>query len=186
MASRKSRSEPELSQAATDVNYEFQLFCQCANNLSGQVLAVFFEAYLLHARNLIEFLVGRDREAHDDDIIATDFLPNWLLPTGTEISRLRATATTIDKRLSHLTWTRLGPSPGVSEYVYLSEALVDLYAAFCDAAHLQSAPGSATFTIGTTLGPHAGDPTIPYTGRQGSGRPSGRRVGPPKGRPDPS
>lgn len=61
-----------------------------------------FEASLLHTRNVIEFLVGRNgnRPWRRDDISATEFLPNWEL-TAQRV-RLREHYTVINKHLVHL------------------------------------------------------------------------------------
>ena len=63
----------------------------------------YLEAYLVHARNLIEFFLTAPTK---DNISAVGFLENGWTPSGPHVDRLKLLKEALHKRLSHLTRTR--------------------------------------------------------------------------------
>src|SRR5437764_14269800 len=63
----------------------------------------YLESCLLHARALIEFLLGNGRAT---DIRAEHLAPGWELGESA-CGRFKARKDAIDKHLAHLTWTRV-------------------------------------------------------------------------------
>jgi len=71
--------------------------------------AVNFEAALLHARVLNDFLTGDPRSRrYRDDVFAGDFIPNWQPPTPGPLCRIGPEVKrNIDKQLAHLSSKRV-------------------------------------------------------------------------------
>jgi hypothetical protein len=102
---RKSHSDQELTDAATHVNYEVTMLRFHAGSTEPDNTTI--EGFLLHARNLIEFL-GWRASSRSTDILATDFVPGWTPPTPPDSSlSFTDVLSKIDKHLSHLTWDRV-------------------------------------------------------------------------------
>jgi len=105
----------ELQKAAFDYGFEVRMLVGSLNGLlqagptgvppnDASVAFVYnamLEAFLLHARVLIEFHVPQ----HSDDIRPAMFLQQTA-PDDDVVKRLRTTKNRIDKRLVHLTTTR--------------------------------------------------------------------------------
>jgi hypothetical protein len=77
------------------------------------------ESTLLHARNLIEFLIGAQiGRGRTTDVRAQVFVPQWAMDDAA-VSALGDRLGVIDKHLAHLTWARvsegkqLWPYPGI-------------------------------------------------------------------------
>jgi hypothetical protein len=73
----------------------------------------FFEAVLLHARVLSDFLTVAPAD-HVDDIWAGDYVPNWQPPSPSPLARVRGVTPSdrplrdsINKQLAHFSLTRL-------------------------------------------------------------------------------
>jgi len=137
-----TRTPEELTDAATHIAYEYGEFVRCA----GQIDGAFLEASLLHARNLIEFLIGRGRR-HPNDITPDDFVDGWVPPDTEETHRLKQALPEIDQHLSHLSWERVDwrRTKGTKywDYAELYPDLTSVYLVFVALAREQVAPGAA-------------------------------------------
>lgn len=74
---------------------------------SEEEKSLFMEDFLLHARILREFFVGSPKK---DDIIAAHFLDDpskWESSRGSRCKQLMADKERLDKKLAHLTYSRL-------------------------------------------------------------------------------
>jgi hypothetical protein len=111
------RSREEMDAATSCVVYEFDMMVGTCAALAADTFGLgpahnaFLESELLHARNVIEFLIGRPKRKQqryrDSDISARDYLPGWT-PDDDEVSRrLTEALPQIDKQLSHLSWARV-------------------------------------------------------------------------------
>lgn len=100
---------------ATHISYEISAAADALERWvrrSGDPL--YLDAALLHMRTLIEFLVGRPKSRHINDLWPTDHVPSWSVEQ-TRSQFFRAQLDDIDKLLSHLSLSRLvpdGPPPG--------------------------------------------------------------------------
>jgi hypothetical protein len=98
----------DLQNIRKDLDYEIAMFRTASRVLHFKLLGsegffhnAILESFLLHTRNLIDFFFGKDV---DDDVVATHFLdhPKEIMkPDVLDISRK------INKKLAHLTWTRI-------------------------------------------------------------------------------
>jgi hypothetical protein len=69
----------------------------------GAMTSAMLECFGVHLRNLIEFLYTKPGDERKDDVIATDFLPNWSEPITYTLESARKR---IHKEFSHLTLGR--------------------------------------------------------------------------------
>src|SRR5665213_223685 len=101
----QSRTPERLARGAVHVNYEVGAFRHfAASDLNDSVT---IELFLLHARNLIEFL-GWRASKYDDDLIANNFVAGWTPPSTPDPTFFKNVLDKIDGHLSHLTWRRRG------------------------------------------------------------------------------
>jgi hypothetical protein len=87
--------------------HELQYFRYTAGELApldkpSPMVTVLLESFLIHLRNLIDFL-HTPRVKEEDDVIASDFCPGW---SETMSSTLKAAKERANKELSHLTLER--------------------------------------------------------------------------------
>jgi hypothetical protein len=126
------RTKEELEAGALHVNYELQMMVKCAiehnrfmaattssgpngDNPNPAVLQhATLEAMLIHARNLIEFLVVREPDSRG--MHAMDFVVDWQAPTKATMKSVRDAAArlcnerrSINEHLAHLSWARVEP-----------------------------------------------------------------------------
>jgi len=76
------------------------------------ILNAFLEGALLHLRNLYDFFCGLETEK--DDIRASHFVPRatgQLRWTSSKLDTVKSLIPTINKSLSHLTYTRISRKP---------------------------------------------------------------------------
>lgn len=118
LASRPKRTPEEFREASYHVWYECEMLKYCANELlphgpsDGESFAVLMESFLIHARNLNQFLYGRERYLENcrldpDEVIAEDFFAGyepWVKPQDYRISEdnLRR----INRQLAHISYGR--------------------------------------------------------------------------------
>lgn len=104
-------SSTQINQAMAHIAYEVEM---CA--VSGvRMLTVedwhernaYLECTLLHARALEEFLVLTPGRRRPDDMLRTDFAPEWTPHPSEAVARLKARRDTVNKHLAHLTWARV-------------------------------------------------------------------------------
>lgn len=69
------------------------------------------EAFLVHARNLIDFFIGPQRPKQTD-ILAADFFDRGIWVRGLQRGRLQQVRFRIGKKLSHLSYERLNDHDG--------------------------------------------------------------------------
>jgi hypothetical protein len=82
--SNVQRSKADMDAATSHTVYEFQMLTDTASLLSrglgtGVTRNALLESELLHARNVIEFLLGRPKKVRFDsrDISARSFVSEW-------------------------------------------------------------------------------------------------------------
>ena len=124
LRNRAGRKPPELKAASNSVAYEVETFW-CALVLLAQRYGAeepkeyeekceynaLLESFLVHARNLIDFLYlpRGERELRKDDLVASDFFKSekeWRDAVGPITPFLEEQRTPINKWLSHLTYKR--------------------------------------------------------------------------------
>lgn len=106
------------------VSEEFNTFQICYKRLNENIqepdLRIHLESFLLHARNLFDFLCTQKK--FDDDVSATDFLINIVKLKALPIAK-------INKQLSHITYSRLEPEDlfGKRKIIYktIRDALIE-------------------------------------------------------------
>ena len=133
---RRHRNDKELQTASDHLSYEFWMLEKVARAMAygitgeGPVKNAFLESFCIHARVLMDFLYSS--AARPDDVIAEDYFSSeeeWHKQRPQEPSRLRADRERVNKRLAHLTYTRLGVTNENRQweilqiYQYLEEAL---------------------------------------------------------------
>jgi hypothetical protein len=138
------RSHADLILAAGHLDYEFSEFVKDARRIHDD--NAFLEAHLLHARTLIEFLIGRGRR-HPNDITPEDFVTGWVVPDTDASRRLRGSLTDIDQHLSHLSWKRVEwmheeTDPKPWSYLEIVNDMIAVFGAFVTFAHSKNAAGS--------------------------------------------
>jgi hypothetical protein len=145
MAQRPSRSVDELDQAARHVAYELiEMDLMAVRVLRDEYENHHLESALLHARSLIEFLIGRERR-HRNDISPDDFVEGWWAPEGPHTDRLRAALPVIDQHLSHLTWTRVTQGAQSWSYPDMRNDVLGVFADFATFAAAEGCPQSEIF-----------------------------------------
>jgi hypothetical protein len=105
-------AQKRLSLGLIQWGYELEACAACAVELEahpdGSVVGnACLEAHLVHARALIEFLLETKRRPYDDDMLRTDFAPEWVPSPSDEVARVMARKESINKHLAHLTWRRV-------------------------------------------------------------------------------
>jgi len=107
-------SEDEKVAGLHTIGYEVWMMGQCARMLANGGLDevvhnTVVESELLHARQLIEFLIKTS--THDSDLRRTDFAPEWPVEKrpADVVTRLNADYLLIHKHLAHLTRERVQP-----------------------------------------------------------------------------
>ena len=103
---RLPRSDEELRKGALHVNYEVHTLRFHASKNSSDWDNATIEGFLLHARNLIEFL-GWKPSFQSSDMLATDFVPGWEPPPPPHPEFISEALWKINKHLQHLTWDRV-------------------------------------------------------------------------------
>lgn len=103
----KNISEDQKKEAIKlHVSKEFEIFEICYIRLNRKIqepdLRIHLESFLLHARNLFDFLYT---EKKNDDISATDFSANYFKHGKDGVPIVK-----INKQLSHITYARLKPT----------------------------------------------------------------------------
>lgn len=145
-----TRNPEQLREAARHVGYELWSLAEMSTRLAparvpaDDVLRnALIEGMLTHARNVIEFALGRfdtktgaRRWKHDDDIKPADFAPGWTCPTMEPARRLTERLPHIDKHLDHLSWARVESGKEAWEYPSLLEDAIAVMEAFV--AHLRA------------------------------------------------
>jgi len=113
------RTDAELFGASTHVHYEWDMFRSVVAELGVlppnallQTNAL-LESFVIHLRNMIDFLWPAEG-AHDDDVIAAHFFDEPLYWNGIrpDISdTLSAARSRANKEIAHLTYSRLSVAP---------------------------------------------------------------------------
>ena len=112
-------TESELQEGAGFISYEYLMLAEAARLWVNQGLSEYSSAvklkrrmatdvFLLHARNLINFLSPTESAKMNDDVVATDYNASWTCSkdsrfAGKSISEWRQQ---INKLLSHVTYER--------------------------------------------------------------------------------
>jgi len=112
-ADRPPFNTGELEQVLRHLAYERLLFEHCRSEWRKNRQRPILEAFLLHARNLRDFLFGRLEEyGRDADkaVIATDYAPTWNSDKGNHAYQvLWNTDQAINAQLAHLSRRRADP-----------------------------------------------------------------------------
>jgi hypothetical protein len=148
--SRVARSERELQAAAGHVGYELVQLAAMPNALreadeAGQdrVAKACLESMLLHARNLVEFLI---ESSWDSDVRRSDFAPRWSAPNIPAKKRLQDARPTWDRNLSHISWERIegGDAPD-HYYQRVAGDVVDVMGTFVEHLKAEANPAAEWF-----------------------------------------
>src|SRR5947207_3316592 len=103
------------------------------------------EACLLHARNLIDFLLGQKIAT---DVHRSDFVAQWA-PQKTDGTRfLRKTRPLLNKHLAHITWDRVLNPPSPWPHLRIAGEIMNVFASFLEA--LIAAGSPHVDVLGTT------------------------------------
>lgn len=112
------------------MGYELIMCVHSAQELGRQghpaiVQNALLEAVLIHARQLIDFLIRNP--TRDDDMIRSDFGGgDWTPSPADAVARLDSAdlRDLINKHLAHLTWGRIAPEPPAWEVASIVEDLI--------------------------------------------------------------
>lgn len=99
----------QLASLLTHIAYEAAALERAAEVYAGTADRFAFEAFLLHARNLREFLWQRWKPRAPyagSAVVAEHYVPNWMEAGQAVPAIVRDTKSLIDKRLAHLTRER--------------------------------------------------------------------------------
>jgi hypothetical protein len=129
---------------------------------------------LLHARNLVEFLI---ESSWDSDVRRSDFAPRWSPPNIPAKKRLQEARPTWDRDLSHITWERIegGDAPD-PYYQRVAGDVVDIMGTFVEHLKAEANPAAEWFDgdlqQARTLvyDDRAGGPVAPYNTSGAQGR----------------
>jgi len=126
---RSPRSWDEQRDALTHVGYEILMCSGSARSFvdpthSGVVENALIESVLVHARQLIDFLIRElPQKPRLDEILRTDFASEWMPQPADAVGRLNGKEfrDLLNKHLAHLTWARVGPEPPEWYYGQIAE-----------------------------------------------------------------
>jgi hypothetical protein len=145
-----ARSERELQAAASHVGYELVQLAAMPKALrqadeAGQdhVAKACLESMLLHARNLVEFLID---SSWDSDVRRSDYAPRWSPPNIPAKKRLQDARPTLDRNLSHISWERIegGDTPD-HYYQRVAGDVVDVMGTFVEQLKAEANPAGDWF-----------------------------------------
>lgn len=142
------RSAKDLEEAAIHVNYEVQMFRHHAGSNVADNATI--EGFLLHGRNLIEFL-GWRASSRNTDILAANFVPGWTPPATPDPQFFKHLLLKIDTHLSHLTWKRVDeaqpitPTSPAFPYREMHNLVHAEFAEFTQQAVRARSPGATLF-----------------------------------------
>lgn len=137
---REPRSVADLTTACTVIGYEMRALVDAHGHRDAD--NAFLESSLLHARNLIEFLIGRSSR-RATDMAPEDFSEGWEPRPEPSIRRLREHLDQIDKHLAHLTWARVDwRKDATAEYWNYPELATDVLAVFTEFARFVQSHGA--------------------------------------------
>jgi hypothetical protein len=143
----RQRPDSELQAAVMHIAYELDQMVDAAVRITraedSPTQNALLESTLLHARALIELLLGTGKP---NDIRAGDIAPGWPLPTGAARTALKQRKLAIDRHLSHLTWTRVDDGKAVWPYPHLVREVVDHLRGFVAAVSAAQEPWSLALT----------------------------------------
>jgi hypothetical protein len=147
MAARNRRSPQALSWASATIAFELDQLVEMVVTFRSAALdpwptvavVALQESALRHARNLIEFLIGRTHNDlscwRPDSMAPRDFLPGWSLDYATA-ARLSEALSVADLWLAHLTWDRVNGTCGRYDWEpWLPALVLDAVASFSTATH---------------------------------------------------
>jgi hypothetical protein len=130
---RKRREAIELREASEHLFYEFWMFSTLARALTTNVFGkdnvannAILESFLIHARNLLDFLFADSREPRIDDVVAEDFLEvseQWPAARGKMDPVLETLNRRVGKEVAHLTYARLNVEADAKPWHFLDLAL---------------------------------------------------------------
>lgn len=104
-------SSTQIDQAMSHIAYEVDMCAVSAVRMQAAedpcARNAYLECTLLHARTLEEFLVLAHERSRPDDMLRTDFAPEWTPRPSKAVTRLKARRDTVNKHLAHLTWARV-------------------------------------------------------------------------------
>ena len=116
---RERRSDDKLREVSVHLLYELQMFRATALGLmsglfpGGPLHDAVLEAFIIHGRNLLDFLYAENSRA--SDVVAEDFLDDpdqWLTVRGALPASLAGLRRRANKEVAHLTYDRLSVTPG--------------------------------------------------------------------------
>lgn len=137
MTGHAERNDRDRTQALGQVGFELRQMASASVRLARPRLAddsVAWNAYLesscLHARVLIDFLVGTSR--FTSDIRRTDFVPEWGPAPADATKRLNKNYPLLHKYLAHLTWERVSRSAPDWDYPSIAADVIDVADAWAE------------------------------------------------------
>jgi hypothetical protein len=147
---RVARSERELQAAASHVSYGLVQLAAMPKALreadeAGQdhVAKACLESMLLHARNLVEFLI---ESSWDSDVRRSDFAPRWSPPNIPAKKRLQDARPTWDRDLSHISWERIEGGDALDPYYQrVAGDVVDIMGTFVEHLKAEANPAAEWF-----------------------------------------
>jgi hypothetical protein len=141
------RSLEDLAVAAGHLDYQFCQLVIDVRRIHEQDNA-FLEAYPVHARALIEFLIDRGSGRNQNDIVPDDFVDGWAPPDSQAAARMLGRLKYMDQHLSHLSWERVEWQRNEAkrkawDYGELTADIVSTFCAFVRIAEEQNAEGAS-------------------------------------------
>jgi hypothetical protein len=146
-AVRVRRTPRALSDASATIGFELEQLVEVVITLRSTArdpwptvaVVALQESALVHARNLIEFLIGRLRNDlpcwSASSMAPRDFVPGWSLDDAST-ERLREALSVADLWLAHLTWDRIDGTWGRYDWEpWLPALVLHAVASFSTAAH---------------------------------------------------
>ena len=115
----KQRTDDELQRAVVHVNYEIDMFKALTSHFQKSQKGIpddtlqnnaYVESFVLHLRNLIDFLYAPRNPKQPDDMRADDFVKDaveWNKVRPAKTPLLRDAEMRVDKLAAHLTYARV-------------------------------------------------------------------------------
>lgn len=149
--SRTVRSLEARIDGLSHVGYEIWMCAEAMAQVVGASAAVpantsdvtvgarsnaFLESGLLHARALYEFLIADHDKPRPDDMLRTDFAPEWTPSPLDAVARLNSSPRMLNKHLAHLTWERIENAGPPWTYKQVAQDILDVASAWADHVRL--------------------------------------------------
>jgi len=137
---REKRTSEQLQAASDPLHYELWMFQKTAEALAtgicgeGVLHNALLESFVIHARNLLDFLYPK-KNLWPDDVIAGDFFDDpksWISERPSKSEKIASLHNRAGKEVAHLTYARLDVTPETKpwQFVEIANEVVSVFDKF--------------------------------------------------------